>query len=55
MNAAAPSLVPLFATNLFSVVRKQWLRTSSKKSVANKGPACLRAARTGRRDHHSDS
>jgi hypothetical protein len=43
MNTAAPSLVPLFATNLFSVVRKQWLCTSSKKSVANKGPACLPA------------
>jgi len=23
--------------------------------VANKGPACLRAARTGRRNHHGDS
>jgi hypothetical protein len=39
MGTAALSLVALSATNLFSVTRKQMLRTSSKKIVANKGPA----------------
>jgi len=32
-----------------------WLRPPSSEYVANKCPACLRTARTGRRNHHGDS
>jgi len=39
MNAAAPSLAPLLATNFSSIFRKQWLRTLSEKSVAIKASA----------------